>query len=149
MAKRGKAANKPAATGAELAVTFKNASPTKKRRNLGVEMSRDELDVRQAVSMLVNAQLQCTIACDPNDDEDADGQEKFGGDEDVAELAFTADVGNLTILPDTYSFTLALPLTLHADDVEKFRYRKGKLICTRTGTAALPDESQPELALAQ
>lgn len=140
--------SKPAPTGAELQVSFKNASPTKKRRNLGVEMGRDELDLDAAVALLVNAQLDCTISCDPNDDEDDENQGKFDPD-DVKELAFTADVGNLTITPDVYAFTLAVPLDLHADDVEKFRYRKGKLVATKTGQASIKDDAdQPSLALA-
>lgn len=131
---------KPKATAAELRVNFKNASPTKTRRNLGVEMDRDELSIDNVDALLINSQLTCTIKCDPNAAGDAAGQQTFTED-DVLELDFTADVTNVTVTADVYRFTLALPLdAVEANSIERFRYRKGRLICSRVGQAALPPD---------
>lgn len=131
-----------------ISVNFKNASPTKKRRNLGVEMGRDEIDLETAAQLFINSQLECVISVDPNQDDDGEGQATFDPESDMVDLKFVAGVLNFTVNADVYAFTLQLPLSLHADDVERFRYRKGRLVCKRTGAAASP-EAQPELALAQ
>lgn len=145
---RKKKTTKPKAKAAELRVNFKNASPTKTRRNLGIEMDRGELSLDNVDALLINASLECEIKCDPNAQKDAQGQQTFEAG-DVLELAFTADVANVTVTADVYRFTLSLPLdTVEANSIERFRYRKGQLICSRVGQAALPPEESGDQAAA-
>lgn len=143
MAKKTK---KPKAQAAELRVNFKNASPTKTRRNLGIELDRGELSLDNVDALLINSQLECTIRCDPNAQKDAAGQQTFESD-DILELPFVADVSNVTITPDVYRFALSIPLdAVEANSIERFRYRKGQLICSRVGQAALPPEESSDQA---
>lgn len=122
-----------------IAVLFKNCTPSKAKRALGVEIAANEISRAKCLDLFVGAQLQCHIEAAQEEDD----QQTMGDIAEIDPLEFIADCKHVTVLPDEYRLLLHMPLdAVDPRLVEKFRFRKGTLTATRTGNAASDGEDE-------
>ncbi len=132
-----------------LAVSYGGVSGQKKRRKIGVTVARNNIgamgkDVTQLDELITNAQVEATLAYDPNAARDADGQQTM---EDVAAptvepLDVVCEIAGFTIREDVCRFGLNLPRDVPVEHLDQFSFKAGTLAMKRIGNAATADDEE-------
>ena len=105
-----------------------------KRVTLGVTLSREFVDFGPVDKTLCMADVNLTIRCDPQGQDDDEAQTCMT--DTSVEIAATAECGGLGVKPRTIAFTLTLAYE-HVDVamLGLFSKRRGRLKATRIGDA--------------
>lgn len=142
-AQRGMAKSKAQGKGqtTKLSVTFGTQGRKKKGYRMGIELSRSLVDIATLDELVTGAQLDCTLAYDPNAARDAKGQalmECAGGPTEP--LGAICNVGSLSSTPDIFRFSLGFPIDVDVAQLDQFSLKCGTLAVRRLGDAKEPDD---------
>ncbi len=119
----------------DLNVKFGTVSITGDRTNVGLTIYGGP-DLLQTIhGLFTSAQLEVDLRCDPNADEDADGQGTLHGD-DALSVTGAPTVNSYSGYNDHFHTTLSFPGDAGAfEGLGRFAKHHGKLLCTRLGDA--------------
>ncbi len=116
-------------------VKFGTESCTGTTAQIGVTFERKKMTRTIADKVLCGAQLEVEMHCDPNADQDAEGQESML-DDNALTLEGTPTCRSYHVYPDRYHATLVFPAdSIAVDLLARFANHSGKVLCTRVGDA--------------
>ena len=118
----------------EYDVTFGKVNPQVETIRIAMQFDRAELSIEEAEILFCGSQLSANLSVDKNAEGDGKGQQV------AIETDYSVDVVGIskswTSHPKFFSTGITMP---YSDEIAQMllhlRYRKGKILCRRTGNA--------------
>lgn len=141
MAKKAHSSN-----GADVDVEcqFGNLTFGDEKCSVPIKMERSKLSLAVADKFLCRTQLEGTLICDPNSEQDGPDQEKLI-DGDLESIAVTVETGNLSISKKRISLTASFPVSVaqEHENLSKFACRRGRIVMAKIGDVAAGKRGRP------
>ena len=109
----------------------------KNKRRLPITSPKKGIDANTVCALLVNAQLDVHLECDPNAATDVDGQETMDhAASDIYPIDGTVDVKRVNVGPDDFRFALIFSVDTDPAKLDAMAFQPGTLKCRRIGDAS-------------